>query len=93
MRIIAVSEIAFSYINCCYHVATEHQCRSTYKCTIMATYYKNVCLYIFETFSLSFHHTALPHIICSLPVNVLKLYAKKNTATDCTLLYSIVHAL
>ena len=49
--------------------------------------------YVSEHFALSFYHTALPHIKCFLPVNILTLYFKKNSATACILLYSTVHAL
>ena len=38
--------------------------------------------HISEIFSLFFYHTALPHNKSSLPVNILTLYAKKNTVTD-----------
>ena len=64
---------------------------STYSmCTPpLAAYYSHK----WQCFTLSFQPTVLPHLKCFLLVNIHTLYAKKNIAEACMLLYSAVQAV
>ena len=49
---------SFSHANLCYMLATEHLWWLLMTASLLETHRKYTC----QRFSLSFHHTALPHI-------------------------------